>query len=184
VTTLKEFEEALRERGLNEALEVLERLRARDRESRSMRPARRVVGQRMTPELARRVLELHRSTSMTQQEIAFALGVNQGRVNEVVKRGKWLDGDPASPEALARDRAIERAKAGVGMPARNAPTLDTPKRRAPARAAKAAAESRPERPAVSAAAASAAPAPAKSRKTRAAEDGRHRPEQLRLLGDL
>jgi hypothetical protein len=45
---------------------------------------------------------------MTQQEIAFALGVNQGRVNEVIKRGKWLSGDPAAPEAVVRDRALAR----------------------------------------------------------------------------
>jgi hypothetical protein len=51
---------------------------------------------------------------MTQQEIAFKLGVNQGRVNEVIKRGKWLSGDPQSPEAIARDEALERAAKGVG----------------------------------------------------------------------
>jgi hypothetical protein len=45
---------------------------------------------------------------MTQQEIAFQLGVNQGRVNEVIKRGKWLHDDPASPEAIARDKAKAR----------------------------------------------------------------------------
>jgi hypothetical protein len=51
---------------------------------------------------------------MTQQEIAFQLGVNQGRVNEVLKRGKWLEDNPTSEEAIARDRAkarIEKAKA-------------------------------------------------------------------------
>jgi hypothetical protein len=45
---------------------------------------------------------------MTQQEIAFQLGVNQGRVNEVIKRGKWLDDNPAAPEAVARDKAKAR----------------------------------------------------------------------------
>jgi hypothetical protein len=64
----------------------------------------------MSPELARSVLELHRTTTLTQQEIAFKLGVNQGRVNEVVKHGKWLSGDPAADEALARDRALRRAR--------------------------------------------------------------------------
>jgi hypothetical protein len=47
---------------------------------------------------------------MTQQEIAFKVGVNQGRVNEVIKRGKWLDDDPHSPEAVARDRAVARLR--------------------------------------------------------------------------
>ena len=110
MTTLKEFEEALREQGMNMALAILERLRERDRAKRSMAPARRVTGRKMTPELARSILELHATTNMTQQEIAFKLGVNQGRVNEVVKRGKWLSNDPASPEAVARDRALQRAR--------------------------------------------------------------------------
>ena len=39
---------------------------------------------------------------------AFQLGVNQGRVNEVIKRGKWLDDNPAAPEAIARDKAKAR----------------------------------------------------------------------------
>ena len=64
----------------------------------------------MTPEIARRILEMHERTKMTQQEIAFRIGVNQGRVNEVIKRGKWLNDDPAAPEAVARDRAKERMK--------------------------------------------------------------------------
>lgn len=114
MATLKEFEEALREQGMHMALAVLERLRQRDRAKRTIAPARRVTGRKMTPELARRILELHGSTTMTQQEIAFELGVNQGRVNEVIKRGKWLSGDPAAPEAKARDRALDRARDGRG----------------------------------------------------------------------
>ena len=110
MTTLKEFEEALREQGMRQALSVLEKLRERDRAKRKVAPARRVVGQRMTPELAHRILELHETTGMTQQEIAFELGVNQGRVNEVIKRGKWLTGDPEAPEAVARDKALARIK--------------------------------------------------------------------------
>jgi hypothetical protein len=47
---------------------------------------------------------------MTQQEIAFQLGVNQGRVNEVLKHGKWLREDPKSEEAVARDQAKARMK--------------------------------------------------------------------------
>ena len=110
MTTLKEFEEALKEQGMRQALRVLEKLRERDRANRQVAPARRVVGQRMTPDLARRILELHETTGMTQQEIAFELGVNQGRVNEVIKRGKWLTDDPDAPEAVARDRALARIK--------------------------------------------------------------------------
>jgi hypothetical protein len=114
VTTLKEFEEALREQGMHMALAVLEKLRERDRATRSIAPARRVTGRKMTPDLARRILELHGTTTMTQQEIAFELGVNQGRVNEVIKRGKWLSEDPAAPEAVARDKALDRMAKGIG----------------------------------------------------------------------
>jgi hypothetical protein len=108
VTTLKEFEDALREQGMQMALAILQKLRDRDRETRTVTPARRIAGRKMTPELARRILELHGTTEMTQQEIAFELGVNQGRVNEVIKHGKWLDDDPTSEEAKARDRAKAR----------------------------------------------------------------------------
>ena len=113
MATLKEFEEALREQGMQMALAILETLKERDRSKRSaVAPARRLTGQKMTPDLARRILELHGSTGMTQQEIAFKVGVNQGRVNEVIKHGKWLDGDPHSAEAQARDKAVARIKAG------------------------------------------------------------------------
>ncbi|WP_188260473.1 hypothetical protein [Azospirillum tabaci] len=115
MTTLKEFEEALKTAGNTEALEILGKLRERDKAQRSIRPARRVVGKKMTPELAAQILELHRTTDMTQQEIAFQLSVNQGRVNEVIKRGKWLNDDPNAPEAVARDKAKARAKDGVGI---------------------------------------------------------------------
>ncbi|WP_232630212.1 RNA polymerase subunit sigma-70 [Methylobacterium sp. Leaf118] len=111
MATLKEFEEALREHGMHMALALLERLRERDRQTRTVRPARRLTGQKMTPELARTIQELHAATGMTQQEIAFKVGVNQGRVNEVLKRGKWLDDDPHAPEAVARDRAKARLRA-------------------------------------------------------------------------
>jgi hypothetical protein len=114
VTTLKEFEEALREQGMNMALAILERLRERDRAKRSIAPARRITGRKMTPELAHAILELHATTAMTQQEIAFKLGVNQGRVNEVIKRGKWLTDDPQAPEAVARDQALARAARRAG----------------------------------------------------------------------
>jgi hypothetical protein len=109
MTTLKEFEDALRERGMEAAIALLEELRQRDRAKRSIAPARRITGRKMTLELARKILDLHTATNMTQQEIAFKLGINQGRVNEVIKRGKWLGGDPKSPEAIARDRALARA---------------------------------------------------------------------------
>ena len=114
MTTLKEFEEALREQGMDSALAVLEKLKERDRAKRSVAPARRVTGRKMTPDLAQQIVILHQNTKMTQQEIAFKLGINQGRVNEVIKHGKWLSGDPQAPEALARDEALERAAKGVG----------------------------------------------------------------------
>ncbi len=113
MATLKEFEDALREQGMSMALAILASLKERDRARRSaVAPARRLTGQKMTPELARRILELHGSTGMTQQEIAFKVGVNQGRVNEVIKRGKWLNDDPNSAEAKARDKAKARIAAG------------------------------------------------------------------------
>ncbi len=114
LTTLKEFEEALREQGMHMALAILEKLKERDRAKRTIRPARRIAGKKMTPELARRIIELNQTTDMTQQEIAFQLGVNQGRANEGLKRGKWLEDNSTSEEAVARDRAkarIEKAKA-------------------------------------------------------------------------
>jgi hypothetical protein len=95
LTTLKEFEEALREQGMHMALAILERLKERDRAKRTIRPARRVSGKKMTPELARRIIELNQNTDMTQQEIAFQLGVNE---------------DPQSEEAKARDKAKARLK--------------------------------------------------------------------------
>ena len=120
MATLKEFEEALREQGMQMALAILERLRERDRAKRSIAPARRVTGRKMTPDLAREILELHANTGMTQQEIAFQLGVNQGRVNEVIKRGKWLSDDPNAPEAVARDKALDRMARGEGTKPRRA----------------------------------------------------------------
>jgi hypothetical protein len=110
MATLKEFEEALKSYNMVSALAVLEQLRKRDKARRSVAPARRVTGRKMTPELAREVLSLHQETSMTQQEIAFKLGVNQGRVNEVIKHGKWLTENPAAPEAVARDKALSRMR--------------------------------------------------------------------------
>ena len=115
MTTLKEFEPALREQGMSMALAILEKLKERDRANRTIRVGRRIAGKKMTPELARRIIELNQTTEMTQQEIAFQLGVNQGRVNEVLKHGKWLQDDPKSEEAVARNRAkarMQKAKTG------------------------------------------------------------------------
>jgi hypothetical protein len=109
MATIKEFEEALREQGMHMALAVLERLRQRDRAVRTTAAPRRVRGTKMTPDLARKILELHQGTELTQQEVAFKLGVNQGRVNEVIKHGKWLSDDPNAPEAVARDKALARS---------------------------------------------------------------------------
>lgn len=128
MTTLKEFEAVLREQGMNMALAVLAKLRQRDRATRSIAPARRVVGRKMTPDLARAILEMHGSTNMTQQEIAFKLGVNQGRVNEVIKHGKWLTDDPTAPEAVARDKAAARGGQGVRKRPRPAGAVQRPAR--------------------------------------------------------
>ncbi len=147
MATLREFEEALREQGMSMALAILASLKERDRARRTgAAPARRLTGQKMTPDLARRVLELHGSTGMTQQEIAFKVGVNQGRVNEVIKHGKWLDGDPNSAEARARDRA--KARIAAGPKAVAAAQKPRPKAERQARVlAKACVERRPAAPA-------------------------------------
>jgi Sigma-70, region 4 len=110
LATLKQFEEALRAQGMNMALAILKKMRMEEKKTRSIAPARRVSGRKMTAELARKILELHTTTDMTQQEIAFQLGVNQGRVNEVLKRGKRLTEDPQSEEAQARDKAKARMR--------------------------------------------------------------------------
>ena len=140
MTTLKEFETALREQGMTMALAILEKLKQRDRAIRTVRVGRRIAGKKMTPELARRIIELNQTTEMTQQEIAFQLGVNQGRVNEVLKHGKWLQDDPKSEEAVARDQAkarMQKAKAGsapisrrtIASPQDNHPRRPKPKPR-------------------------------------------------------
>ncbi len=138
MTTLKEFEDALREQGMHMALAILQKLRERDRAKRSIAPARRIAGRKMTPDLAKRILELHATTDMTQQEIAFELGVNQGRVNEVIKRGKWLDDNPSAPEAVARDRAKARMvkrKSRAGSDGQGgSPAASTPDRKRKGRA--------------------------------------------------
>ena len=139
MATLKEFEEALREHGMIMALALLERLRERDRATRTVKPARRLTGQKMTPELARAILDLHASTGMTQQEIAFKVGVNQGRVNEVIKRGKWLSDDPQAPEAVARDKALARMR---GDPKPKKPPLAARSKERKAAPAKAPAKAR------------------------------------------
>ncbi|KQT90546.1 hypothetical protein [Methylobacterium sp. Leaf466] len=141
MATLKEFEESLREHGMLMALALLERLRERDRATRTIKPARRLTGQKMTPELGRAILDLHASTGMTQQEIAFKVGVNQGRVNEVIKRGKWLNDDPQSPEAVARDKA--KAKMRGDAPAKRPAAPARPQASRPTRAK----PPRPARPA-------------------------------------
>ena len=140
MATLKEFEDALREQGMTTALAILDALRSRDRATRRVAPARRVTGQKMTPEVARHILALHASTDMTQQEIAFRVGVNQGRVNEVITRGKWLDGNPNAAEAQARDKAMARMRRpprerlSVARPATRVGKVAAPGPRAPATA--------------------------------------------------
>lgn len=170
MATLKEFEEALKTAGNTEALEILGKLRERDKAQRSIRPARRVVGKKMTPELAAQILELHRTTDMTQQEIAFQLGVNQGRVNEVIKRGKWLNDDPNAPEAVARDKAKARVKEGVGIEPRPA----RPKKKKAAKPAEEAAVKSVQE----AVAEDAPPVPAPPVEMPAAEEPVHTPEPV------
>ncbi len=111
MATLKEFEEALREHGMHMALALLERLREREPADPHHPPGPPPHGPEDDARTRRQIQELHAATGMTQQEIAFKVGVNQGRVNEVLKRGKWLDDDPHAPEAVARDRAKARMRA-------------------------------------------------------------------------
>lgn len=85
--TLKDFEAELTRLGMTDALDLLARMRG---------PAKRIAAPRrrvslpMTPERAREALDMHNGTIMTQCQIARALGVNQGRVNEVITKGRWL----------------------------------------------------------------------------------------------
>ena len=118
--TIKEFEMALRAQGMTMALALLDKLRQEQKATRTINRSRRVSGKKMTPELARRVVELNRTTNKTQQEIAFELGVNQGRVNEVLKHGKWLNSDP-------RDRVSQPSK---GKPMQK-PSRELPQRTDP-----------------------------------------------------
>lgn len=85
--TLKDFETELTRLGMTDALDVLAKLRGAPK--RISRPRRR-ASLPMTPERAREALDMHQNTIMTQCQIARALGVNQGRVNEVIREGKWL----------------------------------------------------------------------------------------------
>lgn len=85
--TLKDFEAELTRLGMTDALDLLAKMRGPAK--RIARPRQR-ASLRMTPERAREVLDMHRNTIMTQCQIARALGINQGRVNEVIKQGKWL----------------------------------------------------------------------------------------------
>lgn len=85
--TLKDFEAELTRLGMTDALEVLARLRG---DPKRIAPPRRRASLPMTPERAREALDMHQNTIMTQCQIARALGVNQGRVNEVIKEGRWL----------------------------------------------------------------------------------------------
>ena len=68
MTILKEFEEALREQGMDGALAVLEKLKERQRAKRSVTPARRMTERNMTTELAQQVLTLLRHTLERMQE--------------------------------------------------------------------------------------------------------------------
>lgn len=131
MATLKEFEQALQEYGMRTALAILEMLRERDRKQRSIAAPRRVRGTKMTPELAQRILEMHKSTEMTQQEIAFKLGVNQGRVNEVVKRGKWLTEAPERPVRAAKRDTVSRTSPLRQRGQTSRPRAETRTRRGP-----------------------------------------------------
>ena len=85
--TLKDFERELIQLGMTDALDLLARMRG---PSKRISTPRHRASRPMTEERAREVLDMHRNTIMTQCQIARCLGVNQGRVNEVIKQGKWL----------------------------------------------------------------------------------------------
>ena len=56
------------------------------------------TSRRMTPTIAATIKRLHRDTDLPQHEIAALVGVNQGRVNEVIngKRFAEVAPEPAS----------------------------------------------------------------------------------------
>ena len=49
----------------------------------------------LTAELAERIKQLARDTDMYQQEIAALLGINQGRVSEVLNLKRYANVPPA-----------------------------------------------------------------------------------------
>lgn len=84
--TLKDFERELIRLGMTDALDLLAKMRGAPKR---IAAPRRIVSPPMTPAMAAEVLRL-RALDQTHCEIARALGVNQGRVSEVIKHGMWL----------------------------------------------------------------------------------------------
>ncbi len=67
-----------------DALMALARFR---KSRRPNRPARAPTSVAVTPHICKMVLHYHAATSLAQHEIAALLGINQGRVNEILNDG-------------------------------------------------------------------------------------------------
>ena len=97
MTTLREFEEVLREQGIDSALKLLETMKEFDRNWLSTdRINNRVDGRMMTPVLAEQIVTLHEHTSITSQEFAWRLAIFHDRVSERLSLRRWSKGGGTS----------------------------------------------------------------------------------------
>ena len=87
--TLREFERALQKQGNTNALELLAALRAQEEKTRKITP-RYFCSVPMSRELAQEIVKMDNLKIYTRQDIAHKLRVNQGRVTDVLKYGKYL----------------------------------------------------------------------------------------------
>jgi hypothetical protein len=106
MTTLREFEEVLREWGIDSALNEFERMRESDGDKLSMgQPLTRVDdGRKMTPALALQILSLHENYKAKERKIALRLDRYRSRVSEAIRQGKGTKGNSRPPGTPAQDR--------------------------------------------------------------------------------
>lgn len=110
MTTLREFEEVLREQGIDSALKLLEGMKEFDRNWLSTdRLNNSVDGRKMTSVLAEQVLILHGNTSMTSREVAFGLILSPGRVGKRMRPRRWSKESSSPPGTAVQDRAQDCA---------------------------------------------------------------------------
>jgi hypothetical protein len=79
---IRQFEAWCRRHRMGDVIDAIERFRATA--IKPNRPARKKVSGKVTPERAALIRRLHAQTSLTQHQIAAKVGVNPGRVAEVL----------------------------------------------------------------------------------------------------